>query len=162
VRGLVALTVFGGGIAHATVAPALRIGNVSPDIPLVVVVLLSLRRGPEFGCLAGFVAGLVQDAAGGGFIGVQAMTKALAGFAIGAASTRLRPTQPLVQVPALVVLTLAEGIVRYGLLALVRFPAGFVDVMVYVVVPQALYNGVLGAVLVTVMALVDAQRMRGA
>jgi rod shape-determining protein MreD len=155
VRGLVALTVFGGGIAHATVAPALRIGNVSPDIPLVVVVLLALRRGPEFGCVAGFVAGLVQDAAGGGFIGVQGMTKALAGFAAGTASARLRPTQPLVQVPALVVLTLAEGILRYGLLALVRFPAGFVDVMVYVVVPQALYNGVLGAILVTAMTLLD-------
>jgi rod shape-determining protein MreD len=158
VRPLLALTVFGGGIAQTTVAPALRIGGVAPDIPLIVVALLALRRGPEFGCVAGFAAGVLQDAAAGGFIGVQGMTKALAGFAIGAASAHLRPTQPLVQVPALVVLTLAEGVLRYTLLALFHFPASFTGLMTYVVVPQALYNGFLGAVLVTVMAVVEASR----
>ena len=64
-RALVALTVLGGGMAQTTLAPALRIGDVLPDIPLIVVVLLALRRGPEFGCLAGFAAGVLQDAAGG-------------------------------------------------------------------------------------------------
>jgi rod shape-determining protein MreD len=158
VRGWLALTVFGGNIAQTTVAPALRIGGVTPDIPLIVVLLLALRRGPEFGCLAGFAAGLVQDAAGGGFIGVQALTKALAGFAIGTAAGRLRPTQPLVQVPGLLVLSMAEGIVRYALMRLFHFPASFGEVMAYVVVPQALYNGFVGAILVTGMAWVEAQR----
>ena len=65
-RTLLVLTVLGGGVAHATVAPALGIAGVTPDLPLIVVVLLALRRGPEFGCAAGFAAGLLQDAAGGG------------------------------------------------------------------------------------------------
>ena len=52
-RTFVVLAVFGGGVAHATLGPALRIADVAPDIPLIVVVLLSLRRGPEFGCGAG-------------------------------------------------------------------------------------------------------------
>src|SRR5438045_9514844 len=105
-RTLLVLTVFGGGLAQATLAPALRIANVAPDIPLIVVVLLALRRGPEFGCAAGFVAGLLQDAATGGLLGVQALTKAVVGFAIGAAGSRLRVSQPLVQVPGLVLLSL--------------------------------------------------------
>ena len=58
-RTLLVLTVFGGGLAQATLAPALRIADVSPDIPLIVVVLLALRRGPEFGCAVGFIAGLL-------------------------------------------------------------------------------------------------------
>src|SRR2546423_12596695 len=65
-RTLLVLTVLGGGVAHATVAPALGIAGVTPDLPLIVVVLLALRRGPEFGCAAGFAAGLLQDAAGRG------------------------------------------------------------------------------------------------
>jgi len=84
-RTLLVLTVFGGGLAQATLAPALRIADVSPDIPLIVVVLLALRRGPEFGCAAGFIAGLLQDVAAGGLIGVQALTKALVGFGLGTA-----------------------------------------------------------------------------
>src|SRR3989454_2750456 len=98
-RVLLALTVFGGSVAHATLAPALGIGGVTPDLPLIVVVLLALRRGPEFGCVAGFGAGLLQDAAGGGLIGVPALTKALIGFAIGAAGSPGPGTPPPLQGP---------------------------------------------------------------
>src|SRR3989442_2309638 len=115
-RALLALTVFGGGVAHATLAPALGIHGVTPDLPLIVVVLLALRQGPEFGCVAGFAAGLLQDATGGGLIGVQALTKAVIGFTMGAAGSRLAVTQPLVQVPGLVLLTVAEGLARFALL----------------------------------------------
>jgi len=138
VRSVLALTIFGGGVAHATLAPALRIGDVAPDIPLIVVVLLALRRGPEFGAIAGFAAGLLQDVAGGGLVGAQA--------------------QPLVQVTGLVVLSIAEGVFRFALLKIFYFPAPFGELMAYVVLPQALYNGFLGAALVLALAWADAQR----
>lgn len=159
-RALLVLTVFGGGLAQATLAPALRIADVAPDIPLIMVVLLALRRGPEFGCVAGFAAGLLQDVAAGGLIGVQALTKALVGFGIGAAGGRLRVTQPLVQVPGLVILTIAEALARFALLQLFRFPAPFGELMTYVVLPQALYNGFLGAALVFALAWSDALKER--
>ena len=157
-RTLIALTVYGGGVAQATIAPALRIGDIAPDLPLIVVVLLALRRGPEVGCLAGFAAGLLQDAAGGGLIGIQALTKAMIGFAIGAVGGELRVTQPLVQVPGLAVLTIVEGLVRFALLKLFHFPVPFGELMTYVVLPQALYNGFLGAALVLFMAWVETLR----
>ncbi len=159
-RALLALTVFGGGVAHATLAPALRIGDVAPDIPLIVVALLALRRGPEFGALAGFAAGLLQDTAGGGLLGVQACTKALVGFALGTAGGPLRVTQPLVQVPGLVVLSVLEGLARFALLKLFHFPAPFGELMLYVVLPQALYNGFLGAALVLALAWAESYRDR--
>ena len=154
-KTLFLLTVFGGGLAHATLAPALRIADVAPDIPLIVVILLALRRGSEFGCAAGFVAGLLQDVAAGGLLGVQALTKALVGFGLGAAAGRLRVTQPLVQIPGLVLLTLAEGIVRFAVLQLFRFPAPFGELMTFVILPQALYNGFIGAALVFALAWTD-------
>ena len=159
-KTLFILTVFGGGLAHATVAPALRIADVAPDIPLIVVVLLALRRGPEFGCAAGFVAGLLQDVAAGGLIGVQALTKALVGFGLGTAGARLRVTQPLVQIPGLVLLTLAEGVARFTLLQLFRFPAPFGELMTFVILPQALYNGFIGAALVFALAWTETVKER--
>src|SRR4029079_14958198 len=93
--------IFADCSARAPLGPALRIADVAPDIPLIVVVLLALRRGPEFGCGAGFLACWLQDAPSGGMLGVQALTKALIGFAIGAVGGRLRVSQPLVQVPGL-------------------------------------------------------------
>src|SRR4029453_15419180 len=97
-RTLLALTVFGGGVAHTSLAPMLRIADVTPDVPLVAAMLLAPRRGPEGGCLAGVAGGFAQDASTGGLIGVQALTKAVLGFVIGAIGTRLSVTSPLVQV----------------------------------------------------------------
>jgi len=161
-RALLALTVFGGGVAHATLAPTLRVAGVTPDLPLIVVVLLALRRGPEFGCVAGFAAGLLQDAAGGGLLGVQALTKALVGFGIGAVGRRFTATHPLVQVPGLVVLTVVEALARFALLKLFHFPASLGELMAWVVLPQALYNGFLGAALVLALSWVESARARSA
>jgi rod shape-determining protein MreD len=99
-RTFLAVAFLSGGVAHATLGPALRIADVAPDIPLIVVVMLALRRGPEFGCGAGFLAGLLQDAATGGLLGVQALTKSVIGFAIGGVGSRLRVSAPLVRCPA--------------------------------------------------------------
>ena len=157
-RVSLALMLLGGGLAQGSVAPALRIGAVAPDIPLILTVLLGLRRGPEIGCLSGFAVGLFQDVAGGGFVGAQALTKALVGFAAGLIGERLWVSNPLVQVPGLVLLTLAEGLGRYWLLQLLHFPAAFGDVMLHVVVPQALYNGFLGAAGVLALSVLEAYR----
>src|SRR2546427_46163 len=70
----------------------------------------------------------------------------------------LRVTQPLVQVTGLVVLSIVEGILRFGILKIFHFPAPFGELMAYVVLPQALYNGFLGAALVLALAWADAQR----
>jgi rod shape-determining protein MreD len=159
-RTFLAVAVLSGGVAHATMGPALRIADVAPDIPLIVVVMLALRRGPEFGCGAGFLAGLLQDAATGGLLGVQALTKSVIGFGVGALGGRLRVSQPLVQVPGLVVLSLVEGVARFGLLQLFHFPASFGELMTYVVLPQAIYNGFLGAALVLALAWAESVRER--
>ena len=158
-RSLLALVIFGGGLAQTTFAPALRIGNVTPDIPLLLVVLLALRRGPEVGCLTGFVTGLLQDASAGGFVGAQALTKTLIGFFIGQLGGRLWVREPLVQIPGLVVLSLAEGLARFLLLQVFHSPGSFGDLMLYIVLPQSIYNGFLGAAVV--LALTTAERLRG-
>lgn len=159
-RTFLAVAVLSGGVAHATMGPALRIADVAPDIPLIVVVMLAMRRGPEFGCGAGFLAGLLQDAATGGLLGVQALTKSVIGFGVGALGGRLRVSQPLVQVPGLVVLSVVEGVVRFALLQLFHFPASFGELMTYVVLPQAIYNGFLGAALVLALAWAESIRER--
>ena len=154
-RTLAVLAVFGGGLAHGSLASLLRVGDIVPDIPLVVVAMLALRRGPEFGCLAGLGAGLLQDITTGGLLGVQGLTKAVAGFAVGASARRLSASSPLVQVPGLVLLTVGEGLARFGLLQFFRFPAPFGELMAYQVLPQALYNGLVGAAVVLAMAAAE-------
>lgn len=159
-RVLLLLMTFGGSLVQSSVVPALSVGGVAPDLPLVLTVLLALRRGPETGCAVGFIAGMLQDMAGGGLVGVQALTKALAGFAMGLLVGRLWVSSPLVQVPALVLLTLTEGLLRFLLLQLFHFPASLGQLMTHVILPQALYNGFVGAACVFATAAAEAWRRR--
>ena len=157
-RALFVLTTFGGSLAQWSVVPVLSVGGVTPDVPLIVTAFLALRRGPEIGCLAGFIAGFLQDMAGGGLIGIQALTKALAGFGMGLLVGRLWVASPLVQVPGLVIVSIAEGLMRYCLLQLFHFPASLGDLMLHVILPQALYNGFIGASCVLALAIAEAAR----
>ena len=159
-RASLALLIFGGGLAQTTLGSFIRVGDIVPDIPLTVVALLALRRGPEIGCLAGFGSGLLQDALAGGLIGVQALTKALIGFTLGQIGGHLWVHEPLVQVVGLVALSIVEGIARFLLMQFFHFPGAFGDLMLHVILPQSLYNGVIGAALVLAMATVERMRER--
>ncbi len=159
-RPLLLLMTFSGSLAQSNVVPAFSIGGVTPDVPLILTVFVALRRGPETGCLVGFAAGFLQDVAGGGLLGVQAFTKALAGFAMGLLVGRFWVSKPMVQVPGLVLLTLGEGLVRFLILQLFHFPASLGDVFIHVILPQALYNGFVGAACALTLSAADVLRSR--
>jgi len=149
---------FGGSLAQSSVVPSWSIGGVTPDLPLILTAFIALRRGPETGCLVGFASGLFQDAASGGLLGVQALSRAMAGFAMGLLPGRLWVGHPLVQIPGLMLLTIAEGFVRFGLLQLFHYPARLSELFVHVILPQSLYNGFVGAA--CVLAFEAAQTLR--
>jgi rod shape-determining protein MreD len=158
VRLTLLLMAFGGSLAQSSVVPSWSIGGVTPDLPLILTALIALRRGPETGCLVGFASGLFQDVASGGLLGVQALSRGLMGFAVGLLPGRFSLGHPLVQVPGLVLLTLAEGLLRFGLLQLFHYPARLNELFVHVILPQALYNGFVGAA--AVLAAETAQTLR--
>jgi uncharacterized membrane protein len=54
----------------------------------------------------------------------------------------------------------AEGILRFGLLQLFHYPASLGELMVHVILRQALYNGVLGAGCLVGVAVLEAMRER--
>lgn len=150
----------GGSVAQASLVSALAVNGVAPDIPLILTILVALRRGPEAGCVAGFLTGLFQDVTVGGLVGVQALTKALVGFGLGVVAGRLWVQNPLVQVLGLLTLTVAEGLLRFGILQLFHFPAEFRPLMLDVILPQAVYNGFLGAAGLVAISLTERLRTR--
>jgi len=118
---------FGGTLAQSSVVPSLAVVGVTPDLPLILTALLAFRRGPEAACLVGFALGLLQDVAMGHLPG------------------RIWVDHPLVQVPGMLLLTVSEGLLRFGLLQLFHFPASLGDLLLHVILPQALYNGFMAA-----------------
>ena len=72
-------------LLQTTIAQYLAVAGLSPDIALIWIVYLSIRRGQITGTLAGFFTGLVLDLLSGsdGMLGLAALSKTAAGFTAG-------------------------------------------------------------------------------
>lgn len=146
---LYVLAVGGGTLVQSTVIPELGFWGVVPDLPIVLVLLLALRRGPEVGCVIGFALGLAQDVLAGGPLGLQALSKSVIGFVAGDLPRWCLVANPLVPIVAAVAATLADGVLRFAVLQLFHYPAAFGELFGSVILPQAAYNGILTAVAVS-------------
>jgi rod shape-determining protein MreD len=145
---LYVLAVGGGTLIQSTLVPAFGFWTVVPDLPVVLVVLLAIRRGPEVGCVIGFALGVAQDVIGGGPLGLHALSKSLVGFVAGDLPRWCLVTNPVVPIVAAVAATVADATLRFGVLQLFQYPAPFGELLGSVILPQAAYNGVLAALAV--------------
>jgi rod shape-determining protein MreD len=70
-------------LLQTTFIPYLSIGGFLPDIFLIWVVYIAIRRGQMEATITGFAVGLLQDAVSMQFFGLSALTKTIAGFVAG-------------------------------------------------------------------------------
>ena len=142
------LAIGGGTLVQSTLVPAVGIGGIVPDVPVVLVVLLALRWGPEAGCLTGFGLGLAEDVLAGGPLGLHALSKALIGFLAGDLPQWVLTSRPVVPIALAIVATVLDGLVRFACLQLFHYPAPFGELLTRVILPQAGYNGLLAGLAV--------------
>jgi rod shape-determining protein MreD len=70
-------------VLQTTFIPFLSIGGFLPDVFLIWVVYVAIRRGQMEATVTGFVVGLLQDAVSMQFFGLSALTMTIAGFVAG-------------------------------------------------------------------------------
>lgn len=70
-------------ILQVSVLPQFKLFGVTPDLILVIAVVVAVQDGPIEGALVGFFGGLLQDVASLQVMGVGAFSKALAAFMAG-------------------------------------------------------------------------------
>jgi rod shape-determining protein MreD len=130
----------------------LAIGGIRPDLTVLLLVFLSLRRGPVVGTLLGFGLGLLQDLLVPATLGMNMLAKSILGYAMGKLSGNLLVGGLFLHVALIGVAVLVHDAVyllAYTGLDLPRFFAMFISQSI----PTALYTAGIGIV---VMALASA------
>ena len=117
-------------------------GTVAVNLVLVAVVYIALAYGAVTGLLAGTIGGLVQDALGGGIVGLGGMTKTLIGFVVGVLSSQFNLSTTVPRLVMFVAATFVHELMFQGLQALAS--GGHFGVKFSVVLLQALVNGLIG------------------
>jgi rod shape-determining protein MreD len=70
-------------LVQVSIASTIEVAEGHPDVVLVLVVAVALLRGPTFGAVAGFWAGLVLDVVSLETLGLTSLLLTLAGYFAG-------------------------------------------------------------------------------
>jgi rod shape-determining protein MreD len=57
--------------------------SITPDIVILAVIYIGIKRGNIEGAVSGFIAGLIYDILSGSFLGLLALAYSIAGFTAG-------------------------------------------------------------------------------
>ena len=106
-------------LLQVSLAFSVEVANGRPDLVLTFLVAIALLRGPLFGALAGFWAGLVLDVAAVQTLGLSSLFLTLAGYwsgRFGEVARKASPHPPLVTVAlATVGVALGSSILHFML-----------------------------------------------
>lgn len=70
-------------ILQLTIIPLFSIKNITPDLVFILVISIVFKHGRFWGLMSGFVAGVMLDFFGAGFVGVSSLGNILAVFFAG-------------------------------------------------------------------------------
>ena len=118
-------------------------GHIVPDLLLIMVICYGLLRGPNEGLLFGLLSGFFLNLLTGGIIGIEALSKMVAGYVSGLLEKNIFKDNLLVPVLAVFVGTLIFD--SFSTIMHISFKANlnFLLIFISLILPQALYNSIL-------------------
>ncbi|MCX6550003.1 MAG: rod shape-determining protein MreD [Acidobacteria bacterium] len=128
------------------------------DLVLVAVTWVALRFGRVSGVLGGTLAGLAQDALGGGVLGIGGLAKSVSGYLTGIVGTQFIVTQTVPRFLVFLGATAVNALIFMGLyvlLGLRHYDRPYLDVAI-----QGLSNAVIGVLVFEGAELLPGARER--
>ncbi len=132
-------------LLQTTFVPIITVEGATPDLLLIWVVFVSLRRGQIEGTISGFLVGLAEDLTTTQFLGLAALSKTVAGFVMGYFFNANKMPQLLgtYRFPLLVMLSAGIHGVIYFPIFLLGSDAFAFQTLVVNVVATALYTSIV-------------------
>jgi rod shape-determining protein MreD len=120
--------------------------EITPDILLIGLVYVSIRKGKIAGSLGGFLFGLLLDFFSFSFLGLMALAKASAGFTAGFFNNENKVeknTQSYIFIIIIFISSLINNVI-YFMLYFQGTILSFKDILLRYVIPTAIYTAVIG------------------
>ena len=135
-------------ILQPTLFEWIGVFGISPNVFLVFVVLTALLRGKRAGAVCGAVFGLVFDLLTGRMVGFSGIIFMYIGAGIGMAAEQfLNSSGASVSAVVLFVASFVYTFVYYIAYSMMFGDMGFLTALLRVILPEAVYNSLLGWVM---------------
>ncbi len=132
---------------QASLFNMLSLAGIKPDLALALLYAIGLLTGPGEAVLAGVGIGLVQDIGSASLIGLNGFTRGLIGLFAGFLGRRVLDISSPSNFLFLVAFSLAEGLFISLFMQAFYGSVPIFSLMLTNMLPQALYTGLLGILL---------------
>jgi len=136
-------------VLQLTLVDHLSIFGVRPDITVLIVVLLGLRRGPSAGTLIGFFLGLFQDLLAPSTLGMNMLAKSVLGYLSGRLGQNLALSGLAFYAPLFAVAVLVHDLL-YLMVYTKLDPYRILRIFLVESLPTALFTAIVGVFLLAV------------
>jgi len=148
----------GAVVLQSTLLRWVAVRGVKPDLALIVMVFLAVRRGSMSAQLAGFVSGFTEDLLSLAPLGFHALVRTTLGFLYGLVQGSLAMDPILLPVLLTLTATILKGLLAALLVAAFGIPAAGFRVFAGPLWVEAGYNLVLAPFLFAALRLIRAFR----
>jgi rod shape-determining protein MreD len=121
--------------------------DIRPDLPLALLYIIGLLAGPTEGALVGIGVGLVQDISSAGLLGLDGVTRGLFGLCAGLLGQRVLDIASPANIIFLSAFCLLEGVAVSIFIQAIYGSGPFLGMLFTRILPQAVYTGLLGTVM---------------
>jgi rod shape-determining protein MreD len=137
---------------QASLFSPLSLAGIKPDLPLALIYIIGLLTGPTEASLAGMGIGLIQDIGSASLIGMNGFTRGLIGLGAGFLGRRVLDIASPSNVIFLAAFSLMEGVVISMFMQIFYGTVPFFSMFFTRMVPQALYTGLLGTLMLRIIS----------
>jgi len=138
-------------ILEPTLFQYTRIYGVKPDFFMILIVAYAILRGSAYGTFMGLGAGLLLDTMYGKIIGINGFSYMITGYIIGQAHETVFKDS---FIPPLIFNFFAIFLYQHIFFLLSYFSnsipgtdISYLNILLKVIIPQAIYNSILGSIL---------------
>ncbi|MGI6586021.1 MAG: rod shape-determining protein MreD [Gracilibacteraceae bacterium] len=146
-------------ILESTLFQYTRINGIKPDFSIMIIVAYAILRGSSFGAFTGLGIGLMLDIMYAKVIGINALSYMVTGYIIGQAHENVFKNS---FIPPLIFNLAAIIIYQHSFILLSYFSNNFpiaggsyMNMLLRVILPQALYNAAIGAIVYRIVYKLD-------
>lgn len=148
-------------VLQCTLFKSLAVGNISPNLIIILVCTYGLIYGEWEGLLMGFAAGLLCDIFFGSILGINALLYMFIGYISGKFNRVFYAEDVVLPGTLFLGSDIAYGITYYLLMFLFRGRFDFVYYLMNIIVPEAIYTLVCAVIFYPLVLLcINARRKR--
>ncbi len=146
-------------IIQMTLVHHITLAGASPDMMLVLLVILVLDRKPVTAIIIGFLLGFLQDLGNASFLGMNAMAKSVVAYGIARLGSDYLPDNVLFRGLLVFCALLANDIIVLNISASFD-PAEVITTFFRYSLLSALYTAVIGVVVLKILHLIPRRMVR--